>query len=300
MEKIEGKVFTYAQLSREEWSLPSGTSMATFGFGALKRTTKVVTGPAWTTVPKIRESPGYPITTFGELVTRCAHLAYGNRRFSLFYRGQGKDYLDKNGRSRLYSSIFRPEIGQNVLRKSRLKLRFDTLRTLRTKLRSNAGALDMRGRLHEHLEASVALLQHYELCATPLLDVTQSIRVAASFALMSGNPVGYVFVLGLSHPHSSISHFVDQEMTLVKLQSVCPYRALRPHYQEGYLVGRYPFSLTKESGDNLAYRMIAKLRLDNSDGGFWCGGFDPIPKEALLPSVDEYGTLLQSIVGKDI
>lgn len=142
----------------------------------------------------------------------------------------------------------------------------------------------------------MALLQHYELCPTPLLDVTRSLRVAASFALMDGSEQGFVFVLGMPYPNGSISHLVDYEARIIDLQSVCPYRALRPHYQEGVLIGRYPWLGTKEAGDNVAYRLIAKLRLSNADAKFWSGGFNAIPRKALLPTDDPYGEQLAQVV----
>jgi hypothetical protein len=47
-------------------------------------------------------------------------------------------------------------------------------------------------------EAVWAIAQHYELWPTPLIDITQNLRTAASFALWDGQSIGnYMF----SHFH---------------------------------------------------------------------------------------------------
>ena len=143
---------------------------------------------------------------------------------------------------------------------------------------------------------TAAVASSGESSLTPLLDVTQSLRVAASFALMNNPAEGYVFAFGMPHPQGSISHVVDQRLVLVKLQNVCPPEALRPHYQEGYLVGRLPVTASKEQGDNVAIRMIGRYRLDNSAGEFWSSDFQPIPKDALLPVNDPLEARLRGIV----
>ena len=131
------------------------------------------------------------------------------------------------------------------------------------------------------------MIQHYEIHPTPLIDLTQSLRVAATFALRKAH-CGYVYVLGLPHPQGSISHFIDQDMVLIKLQNVCPPSALRPHYQEGYLVGKMPITKSKQGADNLARRLVGKYYLNNSDGHFWDAGFSAIDEEALFPISDPF------------
>jgi hypothetical protein len=81
---------------------------------------------------------------------------------------------------------------------------------------------------------------------------------------------------------------MDEQMVLVKLQNVCPPDALRPHYQEGYLIGRLPFFAKKFRGDDLAQRLLCKFRLDNQDGSFWDESFRPIPDDVLFPMPDPF------------
>jgi hypothetical protein len=66
-------------------------------------------------------------------------------------------------------------------------------------------------------------LQHYEVCGTPLLDVTHSLRVAASFAtndaVKGHNPTLYVLVVpALS---GSVSASSDQGLQTIRLSSIC-------------------------------------------------------------------------------
>ena len=128
-------------------------------------------------------------------------------------------------------------------------------------------------------------------------------RIAASFALPDEeSKVGYLYAIALPYPQGTISHFVDQDMVLVRLFGVCPFDALRPHFQEGYLLGKFPISdagqrgVVKERNDNAAHRLVAKLVLDDRDGGFFRGGFPRVPKTALLPLKDPFGDALRRIV----
>jgi len=296
MRPIDGEVFTYAEHPAKEWILREGSSLDSFGLD--ERRTVKKRGPTWATVKKIRAWPGYPVRSFRELVMIVAHLASGNRMHCLFFRGQSRDWRDRYDLTTMYPTICRPEPGNELLRKKTLVERVERVRRAQEILDAAKNALELRSRLHEHGEASLALLQHYEVCATPLIDVTQSLRVAASFALMENGKSGFVYALGLPHPNGSISHFVDHEIVIVRLQSVCPYRALRPHFQEGLLAGRYPWKATKEPGDNIASRLIAKLRIENRRGKFWDRGFPAMPRDALLPNEDPFGEELRAVLAR--
>jgi hypothetical protein len=101
-------------------------------------------------------------------------------------------------------------------------------------------------KLKKFPELQWSILQHYEVCDTPLLDLKQSLRVAASFALNWTSSEGYIFVFALPYPNGTISYFSEEELVIVRLLSVCPSEALRPHFQEGYLVGTFPTYIKKK------------------------------------------------------
>jgi hypothetical protein len=253
------------------------------------------------TVNKVRMDCGYPIGKFPELVHCVAQLGSRNTRLNLFFRGQNNDHVDREGKSKLYPSIFRPDKGKKILSKPTRQKRFAYLDDLVKTLRKNNENLKPYSNMAAHPEYWLALLQHYEICPTPLLDITQSLRVAATFALynrgmQSFGEKGFVYVLGLPHLHSCISKYADDRLTIVKLQNVSPPQALRPHFQEGYLVGRWPQTVSKEAADNFAYWLVGKYLLDNSDGTFFEGDFSEIPYNALIPDKDPFREKLLSIV----
>ncbi len=243
---------------------------------------------------KVRESLGYSVLTFRDLVGCISRLASDNPHFNLYYRGQDRDYRDQKNRSKIYPSLYRPREGQSRLQRPTIQRRLESMKTAIGSMRDGHRELMLpESVLSHHDEYYQALLQHYELRATPLVDVTVSLRVAASFALADNAEEGFLFVLNLPLPTGSISHFIDSNMVLVRLQSVCPGVALRPHYQEGYLVGQLRSQAQKLVGDNLARRLIGKYRLINKDRKFWDDDFSPIPRNALLPQNDEFGERLR-------
>lgn len=142
-------------------------------------------------------------------------------------------------------------------------------------------------------EAVWAVAQHYELWPTPLIDITPSLRVAASFALWGGQPSGYLYVAALPPSTNSVTFDADQHVVLARLQAVCPPVAKRPHYQDGFLVGRFPFmspnpnQIDKDPANvsDLARRLVARIELADTDDepgrlagqpsgrGFWSSDF---------------------------
>lgn len=245
---------------------------------------------------QIIENSGFKVKRYQQLVRCIAELGFLNQHFNLLYRGQDKDYKNKKGFSEIYPSIYRSK--SEIPSVTTIQERFGELRKIRTKLRINKKDILLQRGIMSYPEYYYALIQHYQIYPTPLIDLTQSLRVAATFALRKST-TGFVLVFGMPHPQGSISHFIDQEMVLVKLQNVCPPSALRPHYQEGYLAGKLPFKSEKQVGDNLARRLIGKYYIDNSDGNFWNKGFSEIPEEALFPVKDPFQRELKEVLEQE-
>jgi hypothetical protein len=78
-----------------------------------------------------------------------------------------------------------------------------------------------------------SILQHYEVCRTPLLDVTHSLRIAASFASDGAGDEAFIFVLGVPNLSGAVTASAEAGLQIVRLSSVCPPAAVRPHIQEG-------------------------------------------------------------------
>jgi len=145
-------------------------------------------------------------------------------------------------------------------------------------------------KLQRHRIIRWSILQHYEVCATPLLDVTHSLRIAASFAsLAKTNPV-YLMVVGVPNLSGAITASAEAGLQIMRLSSVCPPSAVRPHIQEGYLLGVYPelgAYADKENYDDyemdFGRRLVAKFAFD--PGSFWKDDdFPQVAEHALYPS----------------
>ena len=151
--------------------------------------------------------------------------------------------------------------------------------------------------LEKFPEVCWAILQHYEACDTPLLDITSSLRVACSFALRKASKSAIVYVIGLPHTNGSISYYADEEQIIVRLLSICPPNALRPYYQEGYLVGTFPTTESKRRTRSLdvANRLVAKFEIPKKN--FWDAHFTDIPELALFQENDKMYEIVSSIKG---
>jgi hypothetical protein len=238
------------------------------------------------------------ITSFRELVKSIAELSYNNPEHVLFFRGQTEEYYKKTKEGdriiSFYPSIYRSP-GKS-LTEAETEDRFDHLDRRASQLLSLFKERSIRG--HEKLgkfpELVWAILQHYEVCTTPLLDVTHSLRVAASFALNGVNSDGFLYVFGFPHPNGSITYSVENEIINIRLLSICPPDAQRPYFQEGFLVGTFPSRrLRKHPGLDVGVRLIAKFSLVSRH--FWDQNFHAIPDGALFPKQDKIKQLCDQL-----
>jgi hypothetical protein len=99
-----------------------------------------------------------------------------------------------------------------------------------------------------------------------------------------------VFVVGVPHISDAITASAEAGLQIVRLSSVCPPSAVRPHIQEGYLLGEYPeFSDFEQKGHythfemDFGRRLIAKFEFDTAT--FWdnSGNFPRVSRGALYP-----------------
>ena len=243
----------------------------------------------------VRASDAFSVSTFSELMHHVARISYHNPDYSLFFRAQAEDYQTSDQQSSLYPSIYRG-LFAGVSRRAILKERFSILRVAEGELLSEFRRNRYLGvsKLEKFREMRWAILQHYGVCKTPLLDLTQSLRVACSFALDNATTDPHVFMLGFPYPTGSISYSVEEELLNIKLISICPPRAMRPYFQEGFLVGSFPTSEESRSPQlDVAGRLIAKFRLRRA--GFLDENFQPIPHETLYPTDDAMDRTCQRI-----
>lgn len=253
---------------------------------------------------KIRAAAGHRVATYIELAKKVAELQFRNRDHVLMFRGQVRDYATTKGNSMLKASMFRHQ-GKRTPDARTLEKRYAKLQSAESLLVEKYTGQRLLGfeRLKRQRILRWAILQHYEVCATPLLDVTQSLRIAASFASLEneGNE-GFLYVLGVPNISGAITASSEASIQVVRLSSACPPEAIRPHLQEGYLLGEYPE--LSDFTQNVHYplyemdfgrRLVAKFRF--SPVNLWRGNNFPAAtsgalyphegRDLLLPIVDE-------------
>lgn len=244
---------------------------------------------------RVSEAHAYPVARFQELVQHIARLAHLNKDQLLFFRGQSNDHRNKAGSTTVYPSIYR---GARVPHAEILR-RFQILEESSRQLSNLFERHQIEG--HQELVRKTyvqwSILQHYEVCSTPLLDLTHSIPVACSFAQYANKgPDAYVFVFGLPYISNRIAINSEHDLVNVRLLSISPPDALRPYFQEGYLAGTT--DITSEYPDKSEFdfnrRLVAKFRIPNTDT-FWGDGFARIPQNLLYPDNDEVESLCNSI-----
>ena len=275
--------------SREVWSFLPG-----------EKKSKKVRGGAARAIPKEGKNGNY-VANYRELARKVAELQFLNPEFILLFRGQGKDYPTTRKQSSIKPSIFRPKKGKLAAPGSEeIDRRYAKLRDSEQSLLRKWKHQKLRNleRLQRHRVLRWAILQHYEICGTPLLDVTHSLRIAASFATQltttqSGSE-SYLMVLAIPQLSGAVTVSADAELQALRLSSICPPEAERPHLQEGYLLGEYPDLADPDQKSYVPHfevdfgrRLLAKFRIHPNS--FWKGSdaFPAIAMEALLPSNDD-------------
>ncbi len=242
---------------------------------------------------------GFPVATYRDLVEQIAKLSFLNKDYLLFFRGQKNDYKNKFNSSSFYPTIYRGE----YLTQSELDYRFDKLHSASKILVE----LFKRHKIEGHTEfqrkklLQWSLLQHYEVTETPLIDITQSLRVACSFSMLGNTEKSaFIYVFGLPYYTNRISVNSEHDLINIRLLSICPPQALRPYFQEGYLVGTDDITneYTNKGELDLNTRLIAKFEIPNTDK-FWGNEFDKIPDLALYPKNDTIEEICNEI-GKEL
>ena len=247
---------------------------------------------------KVGSTEPFPVATFRELVEHTAKLAFKNKDHLIFYRGQSTDYKNKAGNSSFYPSIYRGD----YLPIREITNRFDILEGASKALVDLFEKEKIEGykELKRRKAVQWSVLQHYEVCHTPYLDFTHSLRVACSFATMDNTEeFAYIFVFGLPYLTNRITINSEHDLINIRLLSICPPTAFRPYFQEGYLAGTDDITINYDTKTELDFnnRLLAKFVIPNNKS-FWGRGFDPIPKKSLYPDNDPIFDLCQQI--KDI
>jgi hypothetical protein len=237
------------------------------------------------------------IDTFNNLIMEIAELSCKNPDVMLFFRGQTENHFNISTIS-LKPSIFRKH-------DSAIQDRFNTLKFFSNKLveeikkANDLGIIKLSEKeINEITNIKIlqhSILQHYSVCPTPFLDVSQSIKVACTFASLNNEEnEGYIYVLALPYITGRISIDSEDYITNVRLISIGSSYAKRPYFQEGYLVKTEFTKHDKVSGElDFNRRLVAAYKFKNNKL-FW-GNESPIRKDYLYPPDDRMKDICESV-----
>lgn len=225
------------------------------------------------------------IETFHDLIMEIAELSYKNPDVMLFYRGQNNNYI-KTKYATLYPTIYRSNSEKDINFDFDILEKTSTLLMTELEKDNNVDKEEIK-ELKKIKLLQYSILQHYEVCKTPLLDLTQSIKVACSFAILDNkDKTGYIYVLGMPYVNGRISVDSEDYITKVRLLSISSSSSKRPFFQEGYLVQTEFASNTDIEKGELDFnrRIVAIYKFKNTKK-FW-GSERPIEKGNLYPEED--------------
>lgn len=240
------------------------------------------------------------VHTYDELVMDIAQIQYYNRNLVLFYRGQAKEYLT-DSRTIILPSIYRKGKNESrLLLIDRFRILLNKTEELKERFRNSKIKYTGRALINKYPEISWSILQHYEVCPTPLLDMTHSLHVACSFAYdKNKGKTGIIYVLGMPWQTDAVGYNSYEEIVNLRLLSVCPPSARRPFFQEGYLAGPFPNyqldNTNRIEQFDFARRLVAKFEIPINNESFWGDGFAKIPHEKLYQTKDSIKEICQGL-----
>lgn len=237
------------------------------------------------------------ITNYWSLVELVAQIAALNPGYELLYRGQSREYRGPRERNH----VLWPSLWRNSQRRPAFDERCRFLKETDSRLlRSCLSYRYQDKRVIEKMKSSPvarwALIQHYGIAETPLLDLTRSLQIACAFALEKTD-VGYLYILGLPYQHEMFMTDNLAGLINVSLLGVTPYDAKRPLAQDGYLAGQndwWRLYASSEEGYSesrkvdFADRIVIVFRLEDRDN-FWTNcPTGKVGTERLYPREDAF------------
>lgn len=243
---------------------------------------------------KIASTEAILVATYEDLLEQIAYISYENPHNTMYFRGQNQDYLNSSGNTTIYPSIYR-----GTLSSRELENRFELLHESAKVLVQYAKDYEYKGitELKRKKQIQWSILQHYEICDTPYLDITHSLRVASSFATMDSNSkYGYLYVLAFPYLSNRITVNSEEDLLLIRLLSISPPDAKRPYYQEGFIAATTDITHDYDNKNELDFksRLVAKYKFPN-DSSFWGKDFAPLRKKFLYPDDDKFCDIARKV-----
>ena len=265
---------------------------------------------------ELATEPIFEVHTFRELQRKVAFLNVMNKTSNLLYRGQHRDRAFAP--TLLRNRWTPPRSASEIFIDDQRKWYWDELERMCALITAGLDGRMPRWRPFKYWPeepwlrvAPWSVIQHYELWPSPMLDFTSSLRVAASFALGTDSEAarrkprtdGYVYVNAFDEITGDLMDLNSRSATaVVRLSSVCPPTAERPHLQEGFLVGNPNLSISDLTGrqpsgpvaSTIATFHLVDAPSDLTSTSFWDDDFPRHTEESLLPAQgDELGEVLR-------
>lgn len=235
------------------------------------------------------------VERFEDLLEKVATLSYKHPSQILYFRGQSKDYLNQAHTSTLYPSIYRGKLDSKEISTRFSLLELSSRMLVNQVKKYNLPEAD---EIERRQLIQWSIIQHYEICDTPLLDITHSLRVACTFAVdeVEENDKGYIYVLALPYLSNRITINSEEDILLIRLLSISPPDAKRPYFQEGYLVGTTDIKdkYKDKTELDLNSRLIEKFVFTNNDR-FWGENFYKLDRSFLYPTNDKFVKIANDI-----
>ena len=207
----------------------------------------------------------YGAKSFEHLMRLVAGVSAYNPNYAILFRGQPRDYrIGSKRASSILPGIYRNVPADEAQAGALLAKRFETLRKASDLLVRALDGKETKKFVARRVQ-QWAMIQHYGICDTPLLDLTRSLRVACWFALDGAGdrdlPVLYVF--GMPYMHDRIALDSNDELFQMNLMSLLPPNAERPAFQEGVLVGYEQPDKKRQAikESDFSRRLLAKISL---------------------------------------
>lgn len=247
-----------------------------------------------TTINSIAAAEPYKIGNYAQLNDLVAKLAHANRSYVLFFRGQKQEHRLGNRFPTIYPTLFRKHISQGISLDELFQQLENEQEMLRIRNHFRKPRFAGASSVMSSFQLRCALLQHYEICDTPMIDVSQSLHVATSFALggneKGSDKSGIIYVLALPWPSKNYHNNKEEDLYLVRLAGITPPQAKRPYRQEAFAVMSNDLATTQIQNLDLqrldfANRLVCKFEINKSKE-FWNNIAQPLPKSFLSPKQD--------------
>jgi hypothetical protein len=222
---------------------------------------------------KILKDSGHPVASFQELNSKVMELAFYNQNQIFLFKGDQFESGYKFQNTILKPSMFRPL--KERLPSSRLVKRFNLLSEAEFKFIElyKESCLPNYENLIKNKLKIWSLLEHLKICSTPLLEVSDSLHMAATLASRSVHLNGVIYILEVPRLDSGITYSHSGELQIVSMASIYPPPNLDIFTTHGYMLSEYSsismFDINRFGSDidsSFANRVIAKFSLSDS---FW-------------------------------